>query len=112
MLDFSTDFVVLIPPRGCGLALSSKSYPFCALALDFVWDVNDRVDGSGGGGACNLTWGRKGPPGPMSISSSSSNGEPANGSGVGARSRSVIGDCNRCCRTGVVPAAGSLEGDA
>ena len=68
-----------------------------------------------------MAWGRNGPPSPISASSSSSNGELANGSGVGGRSRSVtIGVCSRCCLTGVVlvvpgviegilPAAGSWE---
>lgn len=82
-----------------------------------------RLDGRGGGDAEDLTCGRIGPPSPISVSSSSSKGELAKGSGVGARSRSVrIGDCSRCCLTGVVPvapgvtegflpAAGSWEGE-
>jgi hypothetical protein len=55
MPDFSTDLVVLVPPGSCELESSSKSYPFCTLALDFVGDVTDRVEGSGGGGAGELT---------------------------------------------------------
>ena len=98
---------MLTPPGKSELASSSsKSYPFWTFALDLVGDVTGRVEGRGGGGTEDLVWGRNGPPMPFSVSSSSSNGELANGSGVGARSRSVtIGVCNRCCLTGVAPDA-------
>jgi len=115
---------MLIPWGNCELALSSfKSYPLCTLVLDFVEDTINRLEGRGGGDTGGLTWGRNGPPSPISASSSSSNGELAKGSGVGARPCSVsIGGCNRCCLTGaapaapgvteeILPAAGSWEGE-